>query len=96
MNASKLTYASVGIGLLLAYLYFRIFFQDRSEFKEDTKNAAKFFWMRKSYYWPFRWLYDEDDFQWSAMKLFVWVALSVGCGILAYYQLPEWLPRYFR
>ena len=39
-STSRLTYASIGVGLLVAFLYFKLFFQDASQFWEDAKNTA--------------------------------------------------------
>ena len=70
-----LTYASIGIGLLMAVLYFGIIFRDIDGFKE---NLA------------------EDGVAWQANpRLLFWIMISVGCGILAFYQLPEWFPHVF-
>jgi hypothetical protein len=103
MSASKLTYASVGVGLLVAFLYFKIFFQDASQFEEDAKNTARLEYMRRRSYVPFGWLtgwtnwfVDKTDYQWSELKIIIWIGLSVVCGVLAYYQLPEWFPNVFR
>jgi len=96
MSTSRLTYASVGVGLLVAFLYFKLFFQDASQFGEDAKNTAKLEYTRRNVFFPFRWLYDRTDFQWSELKIIIWIGLSVGSGILAYYQLPEWFPNLFR
>jgi len=93
-SASKLTYASVGIGLFIAVLYFKLFFQDSDGFAEDAENTAEMlstprwmFWSRRSSY---------IDCQWSEIKIITWLGISVGCGVLAYYQLPAWLPQVFR
>jgi hypothetical protein len=96
MHTSKLTYASVGVGLLVAFLYFRIFFYDGSQFEQDAENAAKAELMSRTLFWPLRWIYDRDEFRWSELKILIWIALSVGSGILAYHQLPEWFPVLFR
>jgi hypothetical protein len=95
MNNPRLTYASVGIGVAIAVLYFRVFFRDGSQFKDDAENAAKGYWMRHSFLSPLRWIYDGTEIQWSEMKIIIWIGLSVGCGILAYHELPEWFPTYF-
>ena len=96
MSASKLTYASIGVGLLVAFLYFKIFFQDADQFEEDAKNTARLEYMRRSLLFPFSWLVDRTDYQWSELKIIIWIGLSVVCGVLAYYQLPEWFPNVFR
>jgi hypothetical protein len=92
-SASRLTYASVGVGLAVAFLYFRLFFKDLSGFAEDSKNVTRL--------WPLGGLLllfrpdAYDECQWSRLKLLIWLGLSVGCGVLAYYQLPVWFPRIF-
>lgn len=90
-SASRLTYTSIGVSLLVAFLYFKIFFQDSSQFREDTENTVKL-WL----VWPFRWLDKYTDFEWSRTKVLLWLGISVGSGILAHHQLPAWLPNYFR
>ena len=93
-GASRLTYASVGVGLLIALLYFKLFFRDSAGFTEDTENAAKAFWLRRWVFW-----YPNSqyvDYKWSEMKVLIWIGLSVGSGILAYYQLPGWFPQVFQ
>ena len=93
-GASRLTYASIGVGLLIAFLYFKLFFKNSTGFAEDTENAAKMFWLRRWVFWYRSSQYV--DWQWSEMKVLVWIGLSVGSGILAYYQLPGWFPQVFR
>ena len=79
----------------MAILYFRVFFRDSSQFKDDAENAAKGYWMRHSFLFPFRWIYDSVDFEWSELKFIIWLGLSIGSGILAYHELPDWFPNYF-
>jgi hypothetical protein len=93
-SASKLTYASIGVGLFVAVLYFKLFFQDSAGFAEDAENTAEMlstprwmFWSRRS---------NDIDCQWSELKIIAWLGISAGCGFLAYYQLPGWLPQVFR
>ena len=73
-HGSKLTYAALGVGLLMAVLYFRIFFRDVDGFMERASGG---YFHRGS---PLLWL---------------WIMISVGSGMLAYYQLPEWFPHVF-
>ena len=36
------------------------------------------------------------DYQWLKLKVYIFVMLAVGSGVLAYYQLPEWFPGPFK
>jgi hypothetical protein len=86
-HGTRLSYAAMGIGLITAILYFRIFFRNPSGFEDDLSNATKSPIRDKDY--------DYVDNQWSKDKILLWIIISVGCGILAYYQIPEWFPRLF-
>lgn len=86
-HGTKLTYAALGVGLVMAILYFPIFFRGASGFKEDLENETKSPFLNKDY--------DYVDVQWSKDKIALWLIISVGCGLLAYYQLPEWFPHIF-
>jgi len=87
-DGTKLTYAAIGVGLLVAFLYFRMFFGSVSGFEEDVENSGKTPILDKDY--------DYVESKWSGQKIMVWVFLSVGCGIAAYYQLPDWFPHLFK
>jgi hypothetical protein len=87
-GASKLTYAAIGIGLLVALLYFKLIFGDRGGFKQDVENDAKIPLLDKDY--------DFVDSRWSHNKILIWILLSAGSGVLAYHQLPGWFPNLFR
>lgn len=84
----QLALASGGLGLLVAFLFFKPFFGDWSDFWECIK-----FCFTPDTVSLFRGEMAEDD--WSTMKLLVWGALSVGTAILAFYQLPGWFPHLF-
>src|SRR6476659_8823084 len=95
-GASRLTYASIGIALLVAFLYFKLFFTDLSGFEEDAKNVGKLEWYSR--FSPWTLLFrpnDSFDYRWSYLKIAIWLGISIGCGILAYYQLPHWFPGIF-
>jgi hypothetical protein len=85
-DGTKLTYAAMGVGLLVAFLYFRIFFRDVSGFEEDIDKSEKIPIVDKDYV----------ESKWSGNKIMIWIFLSVGCGIAAYYQLPAWFPHLFK
>ena len=87
-HASRLTYASVAVGVFMAAFLFKLFFKDFSGFRECVR-----YWFRPDIFSLFRGEWNED--RWSELKLFVWAALSTGCGILSYYQLPDWFPSMF-
>ncbi len=86
-HGTKRTYAALGVGLIMAILYFRVFFRGASGFKGDVDEAGKLPLVNQDY--------DRLDTEWSKMKIMVWICFSVGCGALAYYQLPQWLPGVF-
>jgi len=91
-NASPRAWAAAGVGVLIAVLFFKIIIGDFDDFIECVR------------YWFQRGLIsdiisavrgDQTEREWGSLKFFIWIALSVGCGILAYYQLPGWLPGIF-
>jgi hypothetical protein len=92
-SGTKLTYVAIGIGLIAAFLYFKIFFGDWDGFKEDVENDRKYrTWFLRLIFWR-----DTNyiDYEWSHFKIMIWLMISAGCGILAYYQLPHWFPNTF-
>ena len=87
-DGNRLTYAALGVGLLVAVLYFRIFFRDVAGFEDDVSKSERLPIINKNY--------DYVDSKWSGNKIMIWVILSVGSGIAAYYQLPGWFPHVFK
>lgn len=86
-HGTKLSYAAMGVGLLMAILYFRIFFTNISGFVDDLDKAGKNVIGSKDY--------NYAETKWSMNKIWFWIMISVGSGILAYYQLPGWFPHVF-
>jgi hypothetical protein len=41
-------------------------------------------------------LKQGPDFQWRKLKILMWIFISAGSGMLAYYQLPDWFPNFFK
>ena len=80
-SASPLAYSSVGIGVLIAAIYFKIVFGDFQGFRESLAAVSK---------WQF-W----GSLNWEVLKFVIWVLLSVGAGFLAYHQLPVMFPKSF-
>ena len=87
-DSTRLTWAAIGIALLVAFLYFGLFFRGVSGFAEDVKTAGKEPLADSGY--------DYVDSKWSYQKILIWILLSVGSGVLAYHQLPDWFPRVFK
>ena len=94
-GASKLTYASVGVGLVFAFLFFKILFRASGSFREDVENARRRFWWEREY-WTQPFDGNYVDRQWSKLKIFIWLALSVAGGWAAHHKLPELFPNFFR
>src|SRR5947207_1784895 len=94
-GASKLTYASIGVGLVFLFLFFKIIFQAPGSFEQDLENARKPF-VFESEYW--KRMFDGNDVErdWSKLKIFIWLALSVVGGWAAHHKLPELFPSVFR
>src|SRR6266550_1642475 len=83
-----LTCAAVGVGLLVAVLYFKLFFGNFRGFGKDVGNSGSDPLLDDDY--------DYVESQWSSNKILIWLLLSFGCGWLAYHQLPGWFPDLFR
>jgi len=83
-----LVLAAGGLGLLVAFLFFKPFFDDWSGFWECVK-----FWFTPDLISLFRGQWEED--RWATMKLFIWLGLSIGTSILAFYQLPAMFSHLF-
>jgi len=60
-GADRRTWAAIGCGLLVAFLYFRIFFRDISGFEEDVDKSGKIPIVDQDY--------DYVDSKWSGNKI---------------------------
>lgn len=87
-SMSPRAWAAIGVGVFIAVLFFKLIFGDFDGFIECAR-----FWFQPDFISFLRGEWTED--KWGELKLFVWIGLSVGCGILAFYQLPGWLPGIF-
>jgi|ERR1043166_455799 hypothetical protein len=84
-DASPLDYASIGIGFLIAILYFRIVFGGFQDLRDSFEESG-------GRWWP---LGRAVLLNWGTLKLIIWAALSLGAGLLAHHQLPRMFPRWF-
>jgi hypothetical protein len=39
---------------------------------------------------------SRADFKWLELRMMMFILVSVGAGLLAYHQLPDWFPHAFR
>ena len=78
-DADRLTWASIGVTVLIGFLYFRMFFRKRDSFNEIPDNYNR-----------------GPDLEWLKLKIAAFILLTIGTGILAYHQLPDWFPHTFR
>ncbi len=87
-RASSQAWAAVAVVIVIAALFFKIFFGDFAGFAECLR-----YFLRPNYA---SFLSQErPDDNWGSLRFFIWAALSFGCGLLAYYQLPGWFPTLF-
>jgi hypothetical protein len=87
-NASPRAWAAIGVGVFIAVLFFKLIFGDFGGFIECVR-----YWFQSDFISAVRGEWTED--KWGSLKLFIWITLSIGCGVLSYYQLPGWLPGFF-
>ena len=59
-------------------MYFSVFFRGASGFREDVDKAGKIPVVDRDY--------DYVESKYSYTKIMIWILLSVGSGVLAYYQ----------
>ena len=78
-TATKLTWFSLGIAVVLGILYFGIIFRKGERIDEEPKPV---------------WLWGSD-YQWTKLKLMVFGMICFGSYYLARYQLPRWFPSFF-
>jgi hypothetical protein len=78
------SWTAVATGAAVAVVLFKPFFKDWSGFRECLVYCLKPDWIS--------WFQGEgvEDW-WSELKMFVWMAIAVVSGVLAYHQLPKWL-----
>ena len=93
-GASRLSYAAIGVGVVIAFLYFKIMFRAPGTFGQDVENAREP-WIIEREYWRRLWDGQRVEREWSKLKIFIWLAISAGSGALAYHKLPELFPNFF-
>jgi uncharacterized membrane protein YgdD (TMEM256/DUF423 family) len=88
-SGSKLTYASIAIGVVVGLILFRVFFKNIAGFFHcigfslgSQPNAVAGAQPGLS--------------RWSRMKLLVGTLLPAGSGYAAYILLPRWFPAFFQ
>lgn len=74
---------SILVGCLMAWVLFRIFFDDLTDLVECLR-----FWVTPDIISAFRGEWAED--QWAETKLFAYLAFSVGSGVATYFGLHKW------
>ena len=78
-QATKLTYASLGIAAVIGILYFRIMFRRRDGFDEHPSVD----------------LTQGYEYQWTKWKTLALILICVLSYNAAYHQLPIWFPAAF-
>ena len=78
-----ITAASILVGALVAWLLFKVFFEDFGDFMECVR-----YWFTPDIISAFRGEWTED--QWASMKLFLYLGLSIASGILTNVGLHKW------
>lgn len=72
------TLIAIAVGIVTALILFKVFFDDLGDFLECVR-----FWITPDIISAFRGEWDED--QWSELKLFLYLGLSIGSGLAAHY-----------
>ena len=87
-SLTPLTCASVGMGVLTAVLFFRVFFDDLSDFLDCLRLALQpdFISLIRG---------EWNEMQWSGAKLLLYLLPSLISGWVAYSQFPKWWPSAF-
>jgi hypothetical protein len=78
-SANRLTWTSIGVTVMMGFLYVRLFFP-----KPNGFNDIPYGYTRRA------------DYQWLRLRVIIFIMISVGAGVLAYHQLPDWFPNTFR
>ncbi len=88
-SGSKLTYASIAVGLLVGLILFRLCFKNIAGFFHcigfslgSAPNAAG--------------AAQPGQSRWSRLKLLTGTLLPAGSGYAAYMFLPKWFPSFFQ
>jgi hypothetical protein len=78
-HATRLSYASLGIAIVVGILYFKIMFREPDGFDEHPTVD----------------LIHGVEFQWTKWKLIAWGVICFLSYLAAYHQLPNWFPTVF-
>ena len=95
LSGSRLTYASIGVGLVFAFLLFKIMFRESGTFAQDVENSRRYSVFHAEY-WKRTFDGNQVERDWSKLKIFVWLALSVVGGWASHHKLPELFPAFFQ
>jgi hypothetical protein len=86
-HITSLDYTAFGVGLVTALLLSRLFFSNWNDFWEGFWDSGRRWILRTE---------ENEDARWSGIMFAIWSFLALGCGLLAYYKLPVWLPHFFK
>jgi len=78
-----LIYASIGVGLFVALILFKIVFEDFDDFIDCIK-----FWLQGDFISMLTG--EREEYRWDTLRIFLWIAISGAGGVCAYFQLPKW------
>ena len=88
-TGSKLTYASIAVGLVVGFILFRLFFKNLAGFvhcigfslgsQPDSPGGTQ-----------------PALSKWSRVKLFLGTVVPAGSGYAAHVLLPRWFPAFFQ
>jgi hypothetical protein len=71
---------SIGVGVLLLVVFFKVFFHDWDDFGECVRYVMTPNWLS-----AFRGEWNED--QWAELKFLAYIALAAGGACLTYFGL---------
>lgn len=79
-HATKLTYCALAIAATIGFLWFKIIFRKQDNIDESSTIV----------------LIRATERRWTRWKFTVLLMVCIGSYLLAYRQLPDWLPTFFQ
>ncbi len=82
--------ASIVVGVAVAAFFFRVFFDDLGDFFDCLWDVFKGFSHGNGFFSKLLW---DGPSASSILKMFGFLLLSVGSGIMTYFSLARWLGK---